>query len=502
MKYPGHKKTLEWYHARVCKTMKKQTQSIKHAVTYFHKHYIRLRLYISFYLLGISMLWLGGEWLIFFAVIPLISYIPHMQKMKLRQVLKDFYFGGVILCGFANIFLFQVAPENWTIELNGWFGVFSRLLSWLLASFICALAYVPIGFFLYKIKSFNRQLIALPFLFPLAELLRSYIFAFGAYGPHGNVSPNFNWGSLAVPASGTWLVYSSRLLGFFGLTFLVVLINIGLYLIIVKRKILIPLSILLAITTLTLLCWRSGEVSNTQSLQVAAIHFKDKKNFAEVDRYYWPSKDTDIIVLPEYSDFLQSKDYKKLLGRLSKDGVLITSQENGASPNGTNQVIVINKQGNVVYRQDKTFLIPTGEYMPYILQSSFRIIGKNKILDDFNNLQKLTKGKNPEQNYAAADNVKIGAIACSGVGALSAYQRLSDDGADILTNSASLSFLLPDSVYHAYAKNMARFQAVSNNKPFIQASRSGQSYIIDNQGNFIAISIGNEDQLLQTKIYK
>ena len=104
MKYPGHKKTLEWYHARVCKTMKKQTQSIKHAVTYFHKHYIRLRLYISFYLLGISMLWLGGEWLIFFAVIPLISYIPHMQKMKLRQVLKDFYFGGVILCGFEQAY--------------------------------------------------------------------------------------------------------------------------------------------------------------------------------------------------------------------------------------------------------------------------------------------------------------------------------------------------------------------------------------------------------------
>ena len=482
--------------------MKKLTQTIKHAVIYFHKHYIRLRLYLSFYLLGISMLWSGGEWLIFFAVIPFISYIPHIQKMKLRKVLKDFYFGGVILCGFANIFLFQVAPENWTIELNGWFGVFSRLLSWLLASFVCALAYVPIGYVLYKIKDFNKQLIVLPFLFPLAELLRSYIFAFGAYGPHGNLNPNFNWGSLAVPASGTQLVYSSRLLGFFGLTFLVVLINIGLYLIIFRRKIVIPLSIFLAITTLTFLCWRSGESSKTQSLQVAAIHFKDKKNFADIDRYFWPTKETDIIVLPEYSKFLQSKDHEQLLSRLSKDGVLITSREDGASPNGTNQVIVINKQGDVVYRQDKTFLIPTGEYMPYVLQTSFRVIGKAQVLDDFNNQQKLTKGKIPEQNYVATNSVKIGALACSGVGALGAYQQLSDDGADVLTNSASLSFLLPDSVYHAYAKNMARYQAVSNNKPFIQSSRSGQSYIIDNQGNFIAISIGNEDQLLQTKIYK
>lgn len=482
--------------------MKKLSLTLKHSAAYFQKHYIRLRLYISFYILGITMIWPDGKWLIFIALVPLISYIPHMNKMKLRTVLKDFYFGGIILCGFANLFLFQVAPENWTIELNGWFGALARIVSWLLTAFVCAIAYVFIGYILYSVKNFKWQLVALPVLFPIAELLRSYIFAFGAYGPHGNISPNFNWGSMAVPASGTQLVYCSRLLGFFGLTFLVVIINICVFLLLFKHKIILPISILLVITLLGFFCWRTGENHDSQALKVAVIHFKDKQNFSEVDKHFWPSENTDIIVLPEYSEILYSKNYKSLLSRLSKNGVLITSRENGASPDGTNQVVMLDRVGNIVYRQDKTFLIPTGEYIPYVLQTGIRIVGKAKILNDFNKVQKLTKGYNPEQVFASPEDYKIGALACSGVGSLNTYRRLSNNGADILTNSASLSFLLPDSVYHVYARNMARYQAVSNNKPFIQASRSGQSYMIDNQGNFVAVSINNEEQLLQAEIYK
>lgn len=465
---------------------------------YLGTHYVRFRLYLSFVFLGITMVWPGSRWLIFVALIPLITYLPHMQKMTRRQVLKDFYFSGFILCGFANLFLFQVAPENWTIQLQGWFGVVSRLMSWLLICGFCALSYGLLGVLLHKIKSFKRQLVLLPLLFPLAEILRSYLFAAMAYGPNGSFSPNFNWGSIAVPASGTAIVYASRIVGFFGLTLLVVLINTCIYLLITRRRTLLPISVLLSITLLVIVGWNIGNKNSdsTMRLKAAVLHMNENNDMTTIDSALWPSEGTDILVLPEYSALLKYKDYKKMLGRLSKNGVAITTTDNGRSPTGTNRIVILNRNGDIVNSQDKTFLIPTGEYVPYSLQLGFRLIGKAQALEDFRYTQQLSPGDTPETPYVHSNGMAMGVLACSGVSALNEYSRLTDSGADVLANSASLAFLLPNSLYHVYARDMARFQTISNNRPFLQASRSGQSYMLNNQGQTLIESINQKDQLL------
>lgn len=480
--------------------MKKITHLIKRTTNYFRIHYIRLRLYLTFYLLGIAMIWPDGKWLLFFALIPLITYLPYINKKSVKQIVRDFYFGGFLLCAFANLFLFQIAPENWTVQLRGWFGLFSRFISWIIVCSFCALSYAGLGYALVKIKSNNKRLLFLPFIFPIVELLRSYLFAFIAYGPHSNLSPNFNWGSIAVPASGTPLVYNSRILGFFGLTLLVVVINICLYLMLIKRKVLVPASILCVIAASTLLTWNIGNTQGDKTLKVASLHLSEKSDMTLIDSSLWPSQGTDLLVLPEYSAILKYKDYKKMLGRLSVNGVAISSMGNGRSPSGTNRMIILDRHGNIINYQDKTFLIPTGEYMPYGLQLSFRLIGKSQALTDFTYVQQLSKGSKPEYSFTTNDNVTIGALACSGIGALNGYNRLTQQGADILSNSASLAFLLPDSMYHTYARDMARFQAVSNNRSFVQSSRSGQSYIIDSQGTTLKVSDGQKNQLLQSTL--
>lgn len=125
--------------------------------------------------------------------------------------------------------------------------------------------------------------------------------------------------------------------------------------------------------------------------------------------------------------------------------------------------------------------------------------GTKKVLQDFTYSQQVTPGEKFEKPY---NNVRfsVGALACSGVTALNEYRRLTQQGADILVNSASLSFLTNKSSYHVYAYNMSRFQAVSNNRPFVQASRSGESYILDNQANVIAKYHGNNTSIINAQL--
>jgi apolipoprotein N-acyltransferase len=474
---------------------------MKH-LKYYTKHksiFIRARLYITFLMIGVASVARGFEWIIFIALIPMISYMPHIKNYSRKTVRRDFYWSSFLLCGFAYFFLFQMAPQNWTVVLTGWFAVVSRVVAWALVSFFCALSFLIVGIILLKIKRFKYQLIALPFLWVFGEILRTYLYAVMAYGPGGSLSPNFNWGSIAVSASGTPLVFASRWVGFYGLTFLVVVVNIAVFVFIFKKRYLEAVVVVAAIVLLTYTGWKQGINSETREIDVAILHLNEKDNVAIWDGVDKPKQGTDLLVLPEYSEFFDNKDAIQITSRLSENGLGVTSEPIGRSPEGTNQIVYFDNMAAKVSKQDKTFLIPTGEYMPYSLQAAFYAIAKEQALNDFKYSQQITRGKSPEQPYNNG-KFSIGALACSGVNALSEYRKLKNDGADILVNSASLSFLSNKSLYHVYAYNMARFQAVSNNRPFVQASRSGESYILNNQGREIVRHDSNQTKLLQSTL--
>ena len=445
----------------------------------------RTTIYLSSLLTGVTFVVRGSEWLLVITLLPLVHYVMHMHKNTLRQALLDFYVAGFILCGFGNLFLFDLDPQNWSVKLSARFALFATFLAWMLICSFCSLSFLVLGYCLAKIPKTFQALVALPFAYAIAEIARSYLFAIMAYGPHGKLSPNFNWGSLAVPASGTPLVYASRLVGFFGLTALVVAINICIYLVVTRRRPLASTILLVIIAALTYGGWREGLRTDSKNLSVSFVPLKADESLATWDASSWPKQGTDLLVLPEYSELLNNPDYKIILKRLSKNGLAVTTIRAGKSPLGTNRLIYINRDGVIVNSQDKTFLIPTGETLPYSLQASFLLLRQRSTLEEFTYIQQITNGKIDEYPFSYGGH-SYGALACSGISALSEYSRLSDHGADILINSASLAFLKPHSRYHVYAHNMARFQAVSNNKPLVQASRSGESYIITNQGRFIS----------------
>lgn len=459
----------------------------------------RLLIYSSSILIGITFITTNFNVLIFVSLLPLILYVSFLDKYSSKAVKFDFYFSGLLLNFFAYFFFFQMAPQNWTVTLTGWFAVISRIIAWLIVAGFGSLPFLLFGFVLTKIQNQTRRIVSLLILIPLVELLRSYIIALVNYGPGASISPNYNFGSIAVTSAGTFIVYLSRFVGFYGLTLVVVAINLSIFFMLFKKKYLLPFIGFVIIVSTTYLGWKRGEMPRNRSVKVSIVQLGESDSLEKWEGIQWPDQGTDILVLPEYSEFMKNVDRHKISARLSEHGIGITSVSVGFSPSATNQMQIFNNRASVLNRQDKTFLIPTGEYMPYLAQFAFTAVHQKNALIDFKYTQQVSPGKTPEQSYTTPD-FTVGALVCSGATALTEYKRLTNQGADILTNSASLSFLGKESFYSVFAKNMARYHAVSNNKPFVQVSRSSRSFIVDNQGRFLVQSDNSKREVLSVRL--
>ena len=459
---------------------------------------------VSFVMVGLLCLWSGGIGILsIIALIPMCFYLQYSKGRTKKQFMTDFYLGGFVLCLFAYYFLSQSTLETWAVGVTGVMLFLAPIFILIFLSAISALSSLIIGYVFYRIR-YKDRLFALVVLWPTMELLRSLIFSVANFGPGGNLLPSFNFAALAVDASGTPLIYLSRFFGFYGLSAMVVILNVCIYKIAFKsdrtQKLIYGL-VLAEVIGLNFLTWQRGFAkANQQTVSVSAVHL-NKEDW--VDNYSGNmtlNSGTDVLVLPEYAIYSIDERIKEIASKVSDRGGVIMSSAEQADGYKINNFVVYNNKGERLSKQAKSFLIPGGEYMPYFMRTFLIITGKRDLLDMFEKEYPVTKGLVSEKIVKLSNNIRVGGLACSGVTRIDKYQNLADQGANILTNSAQLTLFPYDSFYFASARNMARYQAVVTNRPFIQSARGGESYIIDNQGNIIAKSVGEESQLLQAKV--
>lgn len=383
--------------------------------------------------------------------------------------------------------------------MNPFFTSIAITVAWQLVCMVAALSGAALGFTLYNIKLPQTRLLLLPLLLPATELLRSLLIALICYGEGGSITPNFNLGSLALTSANTPLIYSSRLVGFVGLGVLVVLINLALYFLLTEKRVVLTVATLAVIGTITYVGWQQGRMQPDQSKHVVMIHLSEKDALDRPGIADQLPDNIDLLVLPEYSDLQRSPELKAITTKLSPTGLAITSKTEGLSPNAYDNLVALNNRGEVVSEQSKRFMIPTGEYMPYSLIGAFKAIGQGHKLTEFNTTQKVIPGSKDETTIEY-EGQSFGALVCSGVLSLDEYARLSEQGADVLINTASLSFLATNSRYNVLGQRAARFQAVSNNRPLIQASRSSRSYALNNQGQVLSAKHGHDTTIIETYV--
>lgn len=425
-------------------------------------------------------------WLIFVSLVPLFLNLKDLKEYKLRSILKGTFFGGFIFSLIVLIPILQPAESTWS-QTQGSAVTYIKIIAWTISSAVFAICFLIAGYFGYKNrKEFSKFIWLLVLLWPICEIIRAYIFALYSFGPGGSLSPNLNLGTFGLAVSASPLAYLSRFIGLFGLSAIAILINIVL-LNVYRKNWKIVLTILTPILILNSLAYFLYQPS-AKIIKVAAVHLNEKETLEEWRNTDYPTKDTDLLVLPEYSLFLKGNLNHKTK-HLGDKTIVITSIETGETPH-KNTLTYYNKKQKIINQQDKTFLIPSGEFIPYVVEWTLKLLKMDSIVSNFNSTLQVKKGGSSEQ-VKEIGNYKYGALACSGVVNLNQYANLTKDGAEILVNTASLSFLEDKSTYRVQEYYFAKFHAISNARPFIQSSRSGQSFIMDSNGHILDYNTGD-----------
>ncbi len=456
-------------------------------------------LYGGSLVIGLNFIVPGLEWSILVGLLPFIYYLHNIYKVNKKRALLDFYLSGLVISLFAYSFFLSIEPANWQFLVSGWFSSYAVVSAWMITSMFTSLGFMLLPLMGFWIKKPDYRLLAFPFLWVACEIVNGWFFSVISYGPGGSIGYQNNFAGICSIASSTSMVFSSRLLGFYGLSLIVCFGALAVYLVAIRKQYIFAgtlFAIFLLVVGLGYGIDLNKQTSGLSKINMAAIHLNEQDTMANPANVDSLPKDIDLLVLPEYSELQQNNRYQQVLGKLSDRGLIVTTKLEGKSPDAQNILVFIDKTGTEVYSVAKRRLVPGGEYLPYVTSSLFSLIGKQEYNDLYKYSYKLEPGNTPIRNFEDK-SISYGALPCSGVITTASYKQLVDNGADILLNPASLSLLKSESNYHLLAKRMAVFQAVRNARPFIQASRSGQSYVINSKGYTLSASQGQDTQVLE-----
>ena len=449
--------------------------------------------------MALPFLFYSAGWLNIICLLPFLYYLS-LQKKFAKGFITSIWAIGVVYIFVVVSWIASTRPDNWAY-IQGWQGGIGLLVIYILLVGFLSVQFILFGW-LYKrlrVNLFNRwSFVVLPSIWVVSEVFRSYFFSILSYGPNGSIGPYWNFGVLGFAAGVTPLGYAGRLIGLYGLSFVVVAINLAFFWMLNKRYKL-PLIIFGSIILLSLLGWVIFSNISGSKLSVAAVQLPPtddnsltisyQKGLAKeiVDDKTIP-KSIELFLLPEYSEFYTdiSDDAKNITTTyLASNGASITSvsgDKDKTKP--TNDLVVYTPNGDIQTSHKKQFLIPVGEYMPYVVSGLLQLSGQKEALNINETTQSINKGNKKEPPVVVAGR-SIGALACSAAIAPELYRSMVVQGAEVLTNSASLGTFTHAPLYHAQSRQMARFDAIANARPFVQASTGAFSYFIDSNGKFI-----------------
>ncbi len=486
----------------------------------------------------------------FFALIGLAAFFLWLYKQNSPFIaFKGGIFFGFLVLGYSIRWFLAVDPGA-LASIESVIGLYLiRAFVWGGSSLVLALG---IGFFSYifvKYRRFNWQdLIFVPALWVLCEYGRNWLFVFWSWGGQSVLQPNWTFGAFGYFLVNTPLVYLSRFIGLYGLSFVAAELAMLMFFALlglrdeniqfarpcaarlaraerffsrkirVSRKVHIFIPFLLGSMVFFIISLLAKNMPlaykkpiNTAIFQGStsppAFYTRALSDLLIKDKLSGKiQKESKLMVFPEGSQYF-SNDY----GPLEKE---IISTVFGPSAGGGKAVIITNsykrnnggqrvqtayknEQGDTLAEYGKSFLIPTGEYMPDIIYWGLKLIGAKDTLESFESMRAVTKSVSKERAVQIEDNA-YGTVSCSGIIAPDLYRGLVKDGAEILVNTASYGVFGGSPFFFKQMMVSGKFQAISLARQYIQSSMDGYSYVIDEQGKFF----GGKRELGNKMIYQ
>lgn len=397
--------------------------------------------------------------------------------------------------------------------LNG-FGISSHFLAfvfilfaWFLTALVMSLFWGMAVWLCKKIepKISPLSLIIFPSIFVVFEYFRSYIMTILWFRLGNPIGPNWTAGNLAynLYKSFSFLKISS-LVGIYGITFLVVLVNVLIFTLIENRSFR-KLWLVIVILIISLLPYEkiSKPTQPSDSLPIAVIQtaIPSKDSYTTEEQLSFFKKQLEllgnvahletpfpsVVVFPEGSNFFTNLSLfgntftvSRYFNRLFPSQVVVIDNSRIAKDFFLkSKTIVLNSKTGIAADYDKYLLTPGGEYVPYL----FRLIDKLLTINSpaLKSVQEFESGSHPPQTIDLGA-IKLGLLVCSDVASPGLAKDLAATNSNLLVVQASFGFVNGSKDLISQTQAMASFRAAENNKYLIYASNFGPSYLISGNG--------------------
>jgi len=440
------------------------------------------------------------------APLLLAVFLISTRDAMLREALnRGMYFGFGLLAS-ALSWGFTALPLNWLGITDPYLGFGIIFFIWCIYSVILAL---PIAGIAFGIRAFREWfLLLLPCIWVLGEWVRAFLFSLATWGSGTTIGADFSFGFVGYALS--WIpgtLHLARFGGVYSLSFVCVSAAVALfffyqrtsirsvciglvgYVLIVGVLIFMPSPIRIQYepSPVEVKGLRISPISTAfePTLVRGGFHALDK-SLVTAGHIYDAASIADVIILPEYSNYLKTEELlptqeaARVRAALRTYDVLLIDSERSADDQSGSILFYEGGRGSVLATKHKRFLIPLGEYMPEPLIVLARFIGLSDEIDAVLRARSYTPSREPfSSRIVEWHGVRLGVLACSETFSPFGYKQVADAGADVLINIASHSWVRGSApILFNETMAMARVHAVHTGKPYIQASNYSPSFAI------------------------
>lgn len=458
------------------------------------------------------------------ALAPFFLFL-HRESSLQRVFWYGSLFGTIAVAGTIVWFL-GTYPLEWTGVENHLAAAVIVFSVWTFTSMFLGMFFGLFAFLFKKLsRGDSRDIIVVSSIWVLMEFTRAFALSLVFLGAQSSLGPDWIFGFFGYSLGWSHLfALLAPLGGVYFVSFVGVAINYGIFMLLFQLRHKNVLALLVGLVAFIGSIYgadqivahaRAGEDSPNATAVVAIVTTNFPAAFADgFSRIAQKSLtienllstavlgDADIIVLPEDSralSYLGATRVQSVLDKSKKEVLLIDSSRSLDSGEPRAKILFYSSSERAVSGEsDKEFLMPFGEYIPYIAVGIARAFGQEAWVSSFNEVREYERGK--VQTYSFQGHA-LGALFCSEIIPDAPYRDLAIARANIFLNVAShADFHENGRTLYNQTLSTAKMKAASHRRYFIQAGNYMPSFLLNEKGDVVAESVSAEQGVLFVKV--
>ena len=484
--------------------------------------------------------------LVFIALIPLFLFLTS-EKIDSKKAFIGGIVCGIVFMGWLFVWLLATYPFDWLGAIG---AKKEAVFVLLIILYIIQTIFLGLFFggFSWTIKRFlsgsNRLylILIIPVFWVIFEYIRAWGFGILYFSKESLLGPHWTFGNLAYAFyNRPSLIQIADLGGIYLISFLVVLVNTGLFLLLKewKRLNFSQIIILLLILVLIGIGWtgygiyrlkkadfdKATDKCEYKSCEIGIVAVQTNflsgtglnpyysreavfrellklfRNFKQERKNDALAQNIDIVVFPEGFGLFSFAGSKTVARYLLKDfwepgQVFLENQKIIDESKGIKSRLFyydLEKESPLGYH-DKRLLVPNGDFLPYLTRALMAVYS---FRDSF---QQRFYQKGELVEPIKTSKGAIGGTICSSILSPEIHRQMTKKEAELLVVVSS------DAPFHGnrnlLVQNLAmsKFRAVENRRYFIQATNMGYSFILDPKGRVISGEFEKGNKLIFNQI--